>query len=147
MLFRKISFLVPALWVALGAPVLAGAASDLIGQGEAQLKEGRFEEAIATLQEAVATDPGSSLALTRLGGAQVLKQEYAAGIESFKRAISLDAKNADAFLGMAVAYLHSGRYALARAALEEAKRIDPSKRAEVDKLIAWIDERSADRHP
>ena len=28
---------------------------------------------------------------------------------------------------------------------EEAKRIDPSKQEEADKLIAWIDERSAGR--
>lgn len=44
---------------------------------------------------------------------------------------------------MALAYIHAGRYPLARAALEEAKRIDFSKREEVDKLIAWIDRRAS----
>jgi hypothetical protein len=44
---------------------------------------------------------------------------------------------------MAVAYLHTARYPLARAALEEAKRIDPAKQAKVDELIAWIDQRVA----
>jgi hypothetical protein len=39
-----------------------------------------------------------------------------------KEAIALDANNANAFVGMAIAYLHSGRHPLARAALEEAKR-------------------------
>jgi len=37
----------------------------------------------------------------------------------------------------------SGRYSLARAAQEEAKRIDPEKREETDKLIAWIDRRES----
>jgi tetratricopeptide (TPR) repeat protein len=122
--------------------VFAGSGDELIRQGEAQLKAGQIEEAIETLRQAVAADPGSSLAYTRLGGAQVLHQEYDPGIESFKQAIVLDGKNADAFVGMAIAYLHSSRYPLARAALEEAKRIDPSKQAKVDELIAWIDERS-----
>ena len=121
---------------------VAGDGDDLVGQGETQLKAGQIEEAIATLQQAVAADPGSSLAYTRLGGAQILHQEYDGGIESFKRAIALDGKNADAFVGMAVAYLHTSRYALARAALEEAKAIDPEKQAKVDELIAWIDERT-----
>lgn len=124
---------------------LAAEGEDLILKGESQLKAGQIPEAISTLQEAVSKDPKSSLAYTRLGGAQILNQEYDAGIESFRRAIMLDAKNADAFVGMAVAYLHSDRYPLARAALEEAKRIDPSKREKVDELIGWIDLRTGPR--
>lgn len=126
----------------------AAAAADvdvLIEKGEAQLKAGEIDAAIAILQEAVSADPKSALAYTRLGGAQVMKQDYDAGLASFKRAIALDAGNAVAFVGMAVAYLHSGRYPLARAALEEAKRIDPSKQGEVDKLIGWIDRRESGR--
>jgi tetratricopeptide (TPR) repeat protein len=115
--------------------------NELISLGESQLKAGQVAEAISTLNQAVAKSPDSSLAYTRLGGAQILNQDYDAGIESFKQAISLDGKNADAFVGMAVAYLHTARYPLARAALEEAKRIDPSKQAKIDELIAWIDER------
>jgi len=124
---------------------LAAEGEDLILKGESQLKAGQIPEAISTLQEAVSKDPNSSLAYTRLGGAQILNQEYDAGIESFRRAIMLDAKNADAFVGMAVAYLHSDRFPLARAALEEAKRIDPSKREKVDELIGWIDLRTGPR--
>jgi Tfp pilus assembly protein PilF len=55
----------------------------------------------------------------------------------------LDGANADAFVGMAMAYLHGGDYALARAALEEAKRIDPAKQAKVDEVIAYINQREA----
>ncbi len=117
----------------------------LVEQGEALMQQGKNEEALEVLSRAVEANPESSLAYTRLGGAQLMLQQYVAGTESFRQAIMLDGKNADAFVGMAVAYLHTARYELARAALEEAKGIDVSKAAEVDKLIAWIDERSGAR--
>jgi tetratricopeptide (TPR) repeat protein len=72
----------------------------------------------------------------------LLKQEYKAAIEEFRIAIKLDASNADAFVGMAVAYLHDGDYPLARASLEEAKRLDPGRQAKLDELIAYIDQRA-----
>lgn len=137
-------FLAAIVAVSVPAAILAGVASDRLREGESQLREGKIEEAVASLQQAVVADPRSSLAYTRLGGAQVLKQDYNAGLESFKQAIALDANNANAFVGMAVAYLHTARYSLARAALEEAKRIDPAKQEEVDRLIGWIEERASD---
>jgi tetratricopeptide (TPR) repeat protein len=132
-----VAFFASVVWVS----TIAGEGVDLVRKGEDLLKAGQIAEAVATLKQAVAQAPDSSLAYTRLGGAQVLHQEYDAGIESFKRAISLDGTNAEAFVGMAVAYIHTARYPLARAALEEAKRIEPSKREKIDELIAWIDER------
>ena len=136
-------FIAAVVSAAFSFSALAADAAALVKKGEEQLSAGEIDEAVATLQQAVVADPGSSLAYTRLGGAQVLTQDYSAGLESFKQAIALDANNANAFVGMSVAYLHSGRYSLARAALEEAKRIDPSKQEEADKLIAWIDRRES----
>ena len=54
----------------------------------------------------------------------------------------LDQTNAGAFLGMAMAYLHLGRYELARQSLNEAERLDPSKKAEISKVRTWLDSRS-----
>lgn len=129
---------------ALSFQAPASDARGLVEKGEAQLGAGKTDAAIKTLQQAIETDPKSSLAHTRLGGAQMMGQDYSAAVDSFKQAIMLDGSNANAFVGMAVAYLHAGRYALARAALDEAKRIDPSKQDKVDELIAWIDGRSSD---
>ena len=56
----------------------------------------------------------------------------------------MDPNNADAFVGMAVAYLHSGDYALARAALEEARRLAPEKGAQIDQVLAYLDRRSGE---
>ena len=133
---------VSLLLITASARVFPGDAAELIRQGESEMQSGQIAAAIETLERAVAENPESSLAYTRLGGAQILGQDYGAGIESFKQAIGLDGNNADAFVGMAVAYLHTGRYTLARAALVEAKRVDASKQEKVDELIAWIDERS-----
>jgi tetratricopeptide (TPR) repeat protein len=131
--------------VALAGPavLLAADAGELIRQGEAEMREGRPEAAVTLLEAAIVADPKSSLAHTRLGGAQLLLQDYSAAIASFQQAVSLDGANADAFIGMALAYLHTGRYGLARAALDESARADPAKKAEVERLIAWIDERAA----
>ncbi len=122
-------------------------AQALIAAGEAQLAQGKAEEAITTLQQAVAADPKSSLAHLRLGGARLMRQENRAAIADFRNAIGADPNNADAFVGMAVAYLHSGDYALARAALGEAKRVAPAKAAEIDRVLSYLDEREGAAGP
>jgi Flp pilus assembly protein TadD len=96
---------------------------------------------LAVLREAVAAAPKSSPAYQRLGGAQLMSQDYAGSVDSFQRAISLDPTNAAAFVGMGMAYLHTGRFGQARAAMVEAKRLDPSKQDKLDEVIAWIDQR------
>ena len=140
--------LMVALWLCTWAWVQAGDADALIAAGESKLKIGEIDAAIIDLRQAVAVDPASSRAQTRLGGALLLKQQNAAAIDAFRAAITLSANNADAFIGMAIAYLHGGDGALARAALEEAKRIDPARAARIDALIASIDQRatSGDGH-
>jgi cytochrome c-type biogenesis protein CcmH/NrfG len=113
----------------------------LIAAGEAQLGEGKVDEAIATLSNAVAADPKSSQAYTRLGGARLVKQEFSAAIGDFRSALAADPNNADAFIGMALAYLHSADYALARAALGEARRLAPDKAPKIDEVLTYMDQR------
>jgi Tfp pilus assembly protein PilF len=138
----RIALLILAVASAPSLSALAADAEALIRQGETELQAGRFDAATRTLRQAVAADPKSSLAYTRLGGAQLMSQDYSAALDSFKQAITQDGKNGAAFIGMAVAYLHQGNDALARAALEEAKRVDPSKQEEVDKVISSLDQRA-----
>ena len=134
--------LLAAVLVLIAAfPPWAGDAAALIAAGEAKLKAGQIDAALTDLRQAVAVDAASSLAQTRLGGALLLHQDYGQAIDAFRVAISLSANNADAFIGMAIAYLHGGDYALARASLEEAGRIDPAKRVKIAELIAAIDQR------
>jgi tetratricopeptide (TPR) repeat protein len=132
-----------AILLCAALPLSANEEPSLLQRGETLLNEGKLPEALETLQQAVVADPNSSRAFQRLGGAQLMSQDYAGSILSFQRAIRLDANNAEAFIGMGMAYLHSGRYGLARSALEEAKRIDPTKQPKIDEIITWLDQRVA----
>ena len=127
----------------LSQTVAAADIGELIRQGETKLQAGEIDAAARVFEQAVAQDARSPLAHTRLGGALLLKQEQTAAIGQFREAIMLDSRNAQAFIGMAVAEIHLGRYALARAALVEAKGIDPAKGQEIDRLVVWLDGRES----
>ncbi len=135
------------LIICVALPAAATDTATLIQQGEAKLAAGETDAGLALFEQAAAQDPTSSVARTRVGGALLLAQRHADAIESFRQAIMLDGQNADAFIGMALAYLHAGDYTLARASLEEAKRIDPAKQTKIDEVIAYIDRREESGDP
>lgn len=135
---------VTLLLLLMAAPATATDTATLIREGEAKLAAGDVDAGLALFEQAAAQDPKSSLVQTRIGGAHLLAQRHTQAVESFRQAIMLDGTNADAFIGMALAYLHQGDYTLARASLEEAKRIDPSKAPRVDEVIAYIDRRETE---
>ncbi|MBV2120751.1 MAG: tetratricopeptide repeat protein [Candidatus Thiodiazotropha sp. (ex Ctena orbiculata)] len=115
----------------------------LIEQAFQQTEAGDLETAQSLLEEAIKEAPSSSLAYTRLGGVLLLQQSYSSGIENFQQAIMLDQSNTQAFIGLAVAYLHLGRYQLAREALKQAQQLDPSKKQEIDKVVTWLNQRAS----
>lgn len=121
-------------------------AASMIEKGEAELGRGETDAAISTLKAAVDIDPTSSLAHTRLGGALMLKQDYPGAIEQFQQAISLEDGNAPAFIGLGMAYLHLKQPGPAKAALTEAKRLDPAKQADIDRLLQRIENTAAAPH-
>ncbi len=140
---RRLLFLPLTLSLILAGTALANDETQLLlQQSYEQTKAGDFDQALSTLQRAAAKDPDSSLVHTRIGGVRLLRKEYSAGIKDFQRAIMLDQLNASAFVGMAVAYLHLGQHSLARASLDEAAKIDPSKQPEIDQVLSWIDQRT-----
>lgn len=143
MSLRGAAALIALLLATLTRPGWCADTATLIADGESRLKTGELEAGLSLFRQAAEQDPTSSLAHTRMGGALLLKQEHGPAIAAFRQAIMLDGNNADAFVGMAMAYLHSGDYALARASLEEAKRIDPTKQPKVDEVIGYIDRREA----
>jgi len=142
---RRFVFLTTFL-LAIGGSAWAGnGVHPLIEKSQLQASEGKMDDALATLSHAVEQYPDSSVAYTRLGGVRVLRQEYSLGIKDFQRAIMLDQKNANAFVGLAIAYLHLGQYTHAKGALQEAEKLDPAKKTEIGKLLAYIDKRSSKR--
>lgn len=140
---RSFSALAFCIVGALSASVPAATeVASLMEKGQQQLDAGELEQALLTFQQVVVEDPTSSVGYTRLGGVRLLRQEYRAGVESFQRAITLDQQNAEAFVGMALAYLHLGQYQLARESLKQAQLLDPAKTEEIERVMAWIDQRS-----
>jgi thioredoxin-like negative regulator of GroEL len=69
-------------------------------------------------------------------------QKYSESIPVFQQAISKDQNNASAFIGMGIAYIHTGRYNIAQAAMTEAKKLQPNKK-ELDEVLAWIEKKLA----
>jgi len=113
----------------------------LLEEGERLVNSGRYAEALGVYQRAAEQFPDSADAHFKLGGMQLIAHDYAGGVASFQRAISLDPGNANAFVGMAVAYIHMGRFPHAAAALDEAARIDPAKKERVADVRAWLERR------
>jgi tetratricopeptide (TPR) repeat protein len=120
--------------LALGALVPMGAAAadaSLLAQGDKQWAEGRTAEARKSFEAAVAADPKSAAALMKLGGLLLASNDHAAAVQTYKRAISLDSGNAKAWIGLGVAYLHTGQKDLSKAAFAEAVRADPSRKTQL----------------
>lgn len=124
-----------ALWSAQAAMRV-----DLVAQGDQQWAAGQLDQAQASFERAVRSEPKSLKAHMKLAGLQLSRQDFKASIPTYQAAIGLDANNDKAWLGIAFAYLHTGQDALAAAAFDSAIRINPSNR---DKLAPVLDKLGA----
>jgi tetratricopeptide (TPR) repeat protein len=98
------------------------AQSDL---GVALCNQGRVEEGMAHLLEAVRLSPDSSYAHQHLGRACFLLGNIAEGIDHLRRAVALDPGAAAAHNNLGVALLKEGRLKEAAAEFAEAVRLQP----------------------
>jgi tetratricopeptide (TPR) repeat protein len=94
--------------------------------------EGRVDEAIARLEQALRAEPGRAevrQALARVrekkGVSLSLAGRHAEGAAELERAVELEPARASAQLNLAVAYAELGRYEEARARAQEALRLQP----------------------
>ena len=117
---------------------LAGSASPLVDEADRLWAEGKLPQAQARFEAAVAAQPNAAVRL-RLAGFQLAQQQTSASIANYQQVISLDAANSTAWIGLGLAYLHSGRRELARAAFAEAIRVDPSRAEKIAPLIAKLE--------
>lgn len=137
-----ITFLLVAVAIFAFVGLRASFAEDQMANGDRLAAEGKLSEAVAAYSAILQQDPARADAHARLGGMYLMQQKYTDAIKSFQQSISLDAEQARAFVGMGMAYLHTGRRSLARAALEEAKRIKPELSGDIDPVIVWMDQDS-----
>jgi Flp pilus assembly protein TadD len=131
----------------LGLALLSGAAAvharsasteALLTQGEQQWKAHQLEEAQKTFQAALLAEPGAVDIELKVAGLQLSNNDFAACIPSYQHVIGLDANNVRAWLGLGFAYLHTGKNSLSMAAFNEAIRLDPSKKAALQPMLAKL---------
>jgi Flp pilus assembly protein TadD len=137
-MLHRIDRLAVALAVALVGASAWAADTSLVAEGARQWEAGRLVEAQKSFEQAAIADPSSIEVRMKLGGLQLVTRNYAAAIQTYQKALSLDGNNAKAWMGLGFAYLHSGQPELSRAAFAEAIRVDPSRTAQ---LAALVEER------
>jgi tetratricopeptide (TPR) repeat protein len=122
-----------------GFAAQAGAAADsLLAQADKHWAEGRLEPAQKAFEAAVAAEPAATEPRLRLAGFQLSRQQMAAAIANYQRVLGADPKNAKAWMGIGLAYLHTGKQELALAAFDEAIRYEPRYAEKVKPLIAKL---------
>lgn len=135
----------PAVMLLFSASLAEPALAQLdivFAEGERQAAVGDIPGAVATCQTLAESQPNSKEVHACLGGMQLLGQRYTNAIDSFQRAVTLGEKSSRPFIGMGIAYLHLGRMQAARASFVEAENRGTEHPDELDRLIAWIDDRA-----
>jgi len=127
----------PACGVAVTSPVTA-----LLAAASALLKEGLADQAIESLEQAIARDPKSYEAHSLLGAAYMRREEYQLAGHHFERAVWLDSGRAAARYNLAVAYRAAGRLDDAVQQLRAALEKDP-QHAKSRALLAELEKASA----
>lgn len=85
-------------------------AANEVEQGERELKERRFDEAIAHFSAALDLDPGKALAYTGRAEAELRKFDHHAAVADAGKAIALEARNSTAYLIRAESLEHLGDF-------------------------------------
>lgn len=104
--------------------------------GDVHWAAGRLDEAEQAFAQAFKANPQSTKAGMKLAGIRLSRQNYSGAIETYRRVIGIGPPNAKAWIGMGLAQLHTGKHALASAAFEEAVKIEPARKQDLELLIA-----------
>lgn len=88
------------------------------------LKDERYSDAIASLQNVITLDPDYTAAQYNMGIAYLKMENYSRALDNLQKTISLDPRNKDAQHGLALTFLGLGELDNARNAAKEALSID-----------------------
>jgi arylsulfatase A-like enzyme/Tfp pilus assembly protein PilF len=98
---------------------------NLIKQASGASAEGRLQDAIAKVKEALRADPEIVEAYMLLGNFQKKAGQAGEAIGSYKRALERDPEHQGALFSLAVAYKDEGRLDEAKVGFERAREMDP----------------------
>jgi Tfp pilus assembly protein PilF len=135
---RTADLVFAAFFTAFGAHATSASTSP-IEEGNRLWAEGKLEAAQSKFEEAVKANPKSVEAQMKLAGMQITRQNFTAAIYTYRNALAIDPNNAKAWMGMGMCYLHTGAREMARAAFEEALRVDPKRKQQIDPILAELD--------
>ena len=107
-------------------------------RGISYLKDERFSDAIASLQNVITLDPDYTAAQYNLGIAYLKMENYPRALDTLQKTISLDPRNKEAQHSLALTFLGLGKLDNARNAAKEALSIDPNYQP-VNTLLEAID--------
>lgn len=75
--------------------------------------------------------PGDAM---KAAGQLLVSGRYSDAVRAYQEIIGADGRNAKAWIGLGLAYLHAGQRDLSQAAFDEAVRIEPARREQLAKL-------------
>jgi tetratricopeptide (TPR) repeat protein len=114
----------------------------LLTQGDQAWQLGEMQEAEEALLRAIKAAPDSPAPLIRLGGLQLSQQHYSESLRSYQAVLSLDPDDQTlgrAYLGMGLAYLHTGDRELAREAFMQAsEHVTEERRTDVERILEYL---------
>ncbi len=119
----------------------AGTAGESIAKADRYWADNKLDDAQRAFEAAVKAEPDSVSIRLRLAGFQLSRQQTSDCIDNYHKVISQEPKNSKAWIGLGMAYLHSGRPTLARAAFEEAVRVDPGRKETLGPLLTKLNEK------
>ena len=135
----KLPALLASLVLAAATAAAGEPAANLIAEADSYWAAGRLDQAQQSFEAAAAAEPRSAVALLRLAGFQLARQQTSASIATYQRVVGLDANNVKAWLGLGLAYLHGGDKPLARACLEQAVQLDPRQKEALAEVLANLE--------
>ncbi len=94
-------------------------------RGDARYEQGRYDDALADLQEAVNLSPGDAWAWNSLGNALDALERFDEAIAAYSRAIEIEPDTAPFYRNRASVLLDLGRTDEAEADVAQAVRLDP----------------------
>lgn len=112
----------------------------LIADSRFAFMQGKYKEALSLANEAIKLDPKSADAYQCAGNAQMSFADYAAAIESYKKAIEFEPDKGDRYFNLAYAYATDNQSAEALAMFAKADEVgcSPNVVGQLYKIMAML---------
>jgi hypothetical protein len=109
------------------ANITSSQAVEHYNKGVELSSEGKYDEAIAEYDKAIANDQNYANAYLNRGYCYLMKKQYPIAIADYSQAINLNPRDPHAYNGRGAAYLYTKQYELAMSDFEQSAKLDPNQ--------------------